>query len=466
MTRSIFNKILLSHIGLILLSTITLALFMSYLVRSNAIDSKRKDLLFKGNAVIELLTPDLLQGRTPSNDALERIGDLAGGVIWLINDKGAVIAGRSPQNWAKRFQEEQQEHTDLFANGPHSWIRPSDRHKDPSIVVALAIPGAPTPIAVFLDAPLTGVNQTVTSLEKILFYSLLASIFTAIIVGYLIARSLTKPIANISQAAKNFTQGNYDSRTSATGNNEIGNLGHTFNMMAESLQQIEQNRRNFLASVSHELKTPVTSIQALSETILDGLAPKPEQQQRYLTTILQETKRLGRLISDLLDLSQLEADELSIVCEKINLQTWLLIETDKIEPLLLQKQITLHMDMPEELPHIWGDADRLGQVFTNLLTNAIRYSPEQSIITISFFAAKEHIAISIRDTGSGISPDDLPYIWDRFYRVDKSRARTCGGTGLGLAITKKLVQAMQGDITVISTLGKGSTFTVTLPIAH
>lgn len=464
MTRSIFNKILLSHIGLILLSTLTLTLFMSYLVRSNAIDSKSKDLLFKGNAVIELLTPDLLAGRIPSNESLEKVSELAGGAIWLINEQGTVIAGRSPRNWSKRFQEEQQEHTDLFTNSPHSWIRPSYRHKDPSIVVALAVPDAPTPIAVFIDAPLIGVSQTVASLEKILFYSLLASIFTAIIVGYMVARSLTKPIANISQAAKDFAQGNYDSRTNATGNNEIGNLGHTFNTMAESLQQIEQNRRNFLANVSHELKTPVTSIQALSETILDGLAPKPEQQQRYISTILQESKRLGRLISDLLDLSQLEADELSIVCERINLQTWLLAEADKIDPLLIQKHLTLQMEIPEQLPHVWGDADRLGQVFTNLLANAIRHSPEKSTIIISLCAIKEHISIAIRDTGSGISPEDLPYIWDRFYRADKSRARAYGGTGLGLAITKKLVQAMQGDITVNSKLGKGSTFTFTLPI--
>ena len=466
MTRSIFNKILLSHIGLILLSTITLALFMSYLVRSNAVDSKRTDLLFKGNAVIELLTPDLIAGRKPSNDALEKISELAGGAIWLINEKGVVIAGRSPRNWSKRFQEEEQEHIDLFTDSPHSWIRPSYSHNDPSIVVALAVPNAPTPIALFLDAPLTGVNQTVASLERILFYSLLASIFTAIIIGYLVARSLTKPIANISQAAKNFAQGNYDSRTTAIGNHEIGNLGHTFNTMAESLQQIEQNRRNFLANVSHELKTPVTSIQALSETILDGLAPNPEQRQRYIATILQESKRLGFLISDLLDLSQLEADELSIICEKINLQTWLLAEADKIEPLLLQKQLTLQMDISEHHPQAWGDSNRLGQVFTNLLTNAIRHSPEQSVITINLSARKEHLAISITDLGSGISPDDLPYIWDRFYRADKSRARSYGGTGLGLAITKKLIQAMHGEITVQSVVGKGSTFTFTLPIAH
>ncbi len=464
MIRSIFSKILLSHIGIILLSTLTLTLFMSYLVRSNAIDSKRQDLLFKGQAVIELLTPNILAGNIPSNESLERISELAGGRIWLINEKGIVLAGDPPNNWSRRFQEDRQEYIDLFTDSPHSWIRPAFR-RDPSIVVAFAIPIAPTPIVVFLDAPIIGVNKTLASLERILLYSLLASILTAIIAGFLIARSLTKPIANISQAAKDFANGNYDRRTTATDNNEIGSLGRTFNSMADSLTQIEQNRRNFLANVSHELKTPVTSIQALSETILDGLAPKPEQQQRYIGTILQESQRLNRLISDLLDLSQLEADELSIVCEKLDLSSWIKTEANKIEPLLLPKQLTLQLEIPENLPYGWGDADRLEQVLTNLVTNAIRYSPNQSTITIRLATIKHHIAISVIDSGLGISPDDLPYIWDRFYRADKSRARNCGGTGLGLAITKKLVQAMQGDITVHSKIDEGSTFTFTLPIA-
>lgn len=463
MIRSIFSKILLSHIGIILLSTITLTLFMSYLVRSNAVDTKRQDLLFKGRAVVELLTPNLLAGNIPTNESLDRISELAGGRIWLINEKGTVLAGQPPNNWSRRFQEDRQEYIDLFTDSPHSWIRPTYR-RDPSIVVTFAIPEAPTPIVIFLDAPIVGVNKTVSSLERTLLYSLFASVVTAILAGFLIARSLTKPIANISQAAKNFADGDYNSRTTATGNNEIGSLGQTFNTMADSLAEIEQNRRNFLANVSHELKTPVTSIQALSETILDGLAPKPEQQQRYIATILQESQRLDRLISDLLDLSQLEADELSILCEELDLQVWLTTEATKMETLLNPKHLTLQTVIPEQLPPVWSDPIRLGQVLTNLLTNAIRYSPEESTITIHLSATKHQVAISVIDQGPGISPDDVPYIWDRFYRADKSRARTYGGTGLGLAITKKLVHAMQGEISVDSQVGKGSTFTFTLPV--
>ncbi|MBP2628278.1 MAG: integral rane sensor signal transduction histidine kinase [Firmicutes bacterium] len=465
MIRSIFNKILLSHITVILVSTITLALLMSYFIRAQAIDSKRQDLLAKGNAAIELLTPDILAGKLPTDDTLDNISDLVGGTIWLINENGTVIAGQPSQGWLRRFKENQQEISDLFTGNPQTWTRAARKRNISSITVALPIPDAPNPTAIFLDASITGVNNTVFAAERILFYSLIAGIFTAVILGLLISRSLTKPIANISQAARNFAKGDYDSRTTATTNDEIGSLGRTFNSMAESLNQIEQNRRNFLANVSHELRTPVTSIQALSETILDGMAPKPEQQQRYLTTIVQESKRLSRLINDLLDLSQLEADELSIVCQQINLKAWLLAEIDKIQPLLAKKKLTIHTDIPKHLPTVWGDIDRTAQVFTNLITNAIRHAPEGSAIDISLYTAQQHIAMAIADHGTGIPLADLPHIWDRFYRGDKSRARNHGGTGLGLAITKKLVQAMDGDIIVYSIPGQGATFTFTLPIA-
>lgn len=464
MTRSIYNRILLSHIAVILLSTITLALLMSYLIHSHAIDSKRQDLLAKGTAAIELLAPDIKAGKVPTNDTLDNISDLAGGSIWLINENGTVIAGQPPIGWLNSSKESEQEISDLFTGNPQTWTRPA-RKRNSSITVALPIPAAPKPMAIFLDAPIVGVNKAVSAMDKILLYSLAAGIFTAIILGLLISRSLTKPIANITQSARNFAKGDYESRTTATGNDEIGSLGRTFNTMAESLMQIEQNRRDFLANVSHELRTPVTSIQALSETILDGLAPKPEQQQRYLTTIVSESKRLTRLINDLLDLSQLEADELSITCEQLDLKLWLLTETDKIQPLLTPKQLTLNIDLPTHLPTVWGDTDRLSQVFTNLISNAIRHSPENHAIDISISASRQHAAVTITNYGPGILPEDLPYIWDRFYRADKSRARNHGGTGLGLAITKKLVQAMQGDITVSSIPGHGAAFTFTLPIA-
>jgi signal transduction histidine kinase len=371
-----------------------------------------------------------------------------------------------PERWSRKFYAENIEQMNYLFNGqPQSWIYKSRRHTDPSIIVALPVTTVPVPVAIFLSAPIVGINQTTDALETLLIYSLLLGLFTAVVLGLITSRSLTRPIDRISQAAASFAKGNFLSRTTVTADDELGQLGRTFNNMADSLAYVEQNRRDFLANVSHELKTPVASIQALAEAIQDGLADKPGQQERYLSTIVGETHRIGRLISDLLDLAQLDAGELSIREEQVNLKNLLMVQSDKHTALLMEKELTIDFAVPDNLPLILADSDRLTQVLDNLLTNAIRHSTPKSILQIEADNSLPFtVAVSITNQGAGITPDDLPYIWDRFYRVDKSRTRAAGGAGLGLAITRKLIQAMNGDIKVESIPNKHTTFTFTLPV--
>jgi signal transduction histidine kinase len=465
MMRSIFSKIVTSQVVVILLSTLTIMIMMSFLIRSHAIENKRKDLLQKGESAASLLTLAVDAGRFPSDETLKRIGELVGGNLWIIDKEGNVLSGHPPLGWPKRFRENQAKISSLFNGAPKSWVRIDRRHSDPSIVVAFPLSHIATPTVLFIDDPIQGVNETVDALDKLLFYSLLAGLLTAIISGLVISRSLTKPIGNISLAAQQFAKGNYASRTSAIGSDEIGSLGRTFNNMAQSLSHIEQNRRDFLANVTHELKTPVTSIQALSEAILDGLAVTVEQQRRYLTSIVQECRRINRLVQDLLDLAQLEAGELSIHPVPLDAALFIRQEAERFHALLLDKNLNLQISIPDSLPKIVADPDRLSQILSNLISNAVRYSPPSSTLYILAKLHGHHTAFSVQDEGSGIPPDALPYIWERFYRVDNSRSRVGGGTGLGLAITKKLIQTMGGEITVTSRLNQGTTFTFTLPNA-
>ena len=466
MIRSIFSKLLLSHIVVILVSTITLGLLFTYLVRWQVVENKRHELLHDGNTVISLLTPTISAGRIPSDHILGHMSDLVGASLWLINQNGTVIAGKPPERWATRFFPENTDKiASLFAGTPQSWMRTERRNADPAIIVALPIPDAPVPTALFLYAPIVGINKTTDTLERLLLYALLLGVFSAVVVGFVTSRSLTRPIANISQAAHKFAKGDYLSRTTATANDEIGSLGRTFNGMAESLSHTEQNRRDFLANVSHELKTPVASIQALAETILDGLATRPEQQQRYLKAIVDESNRINRLIGDLLDLAQLEAGELSVINEQVDLHLFLTTEKDKYIPLLTEKQLSVKLDIPANIRPVLADPDRLSQIMTNLVSNAIRHALPESDITITVRQTGQEISIAVSDHGPGIPSADLPYIWDRFYRAEKSRVRSGGGTGLGLSIVKELVQTMGGDISVSSIPNTETTFTFTLPIA-
>jgi signal transduction histidine kinase len=451
-----------------LVSIITLGLVLSYLVRNHIVETKRQELFQKGQAIISLIELPLNTQQLPNPTIMHVMGELAGANVWLTNQEGNVLAGRVPERWSRRFYAENPDKmNDLFNGEQQSWIYKSRRHADadPSVIVALPVTTGTMPVAIFLSAPIVGINQTTDALETLLIYSLLLGFLTAVILGLITSRSLTRPIASISQAAANFAKGNFLSRTTVTADDELGQLGRTFNNMAESLAYVEQNRRDFLANVSHELKTPVASIQALAEAIQDGLATKPGQQDRYLSTIVGETHRIGRLISDLLDLAQLEAGELSIQEEKVNLDNLFTAQSDKHTALLTEKNLTLDFAVPDKLPLVLADTDRLTQVLDNLLTNAIRHSiPESTIIIAVDNTMPFTLAVSVSNQGAGIAPEDLPYIWDRFYRADKSRTRTLGGAGLGLAITRKLVQAMNGDITVESIPDKRTTFTFTLPV--
>jgi signal transduction histidine kinase len=332
-------------------------------------------------------------------------------------------------------------------------------------VLFRSVPNTPVQYALFLRTPITGVNKTAQAIEKLLFYAALLSVLAAGAVSFFISRSLTRPISDISRAASRFADGDYSSRSSVSGKDEIGSLGITFNGMAESLADIEQNRRDFLANISHELKTPIASIQALTEAIIDGIVDTPEQRQRYLSNILSETGRINRLIRELSDLSALEAGKLTIQLQNIDLKEFFLAETEKYVSLLAERNLHWHTVIPDNLPLVKADRDRLTQVFANLITNAVRYAPGGSALGLKLVAGRKFVSIAVSDSGPGIAPDDLPYIWDRFYRADKSRARQYGGSGLGLFITRNLVHAMGGEITVESTPGKGATFTFTLPVA-
>lgn len=463
MIRSIFGRLLLSHIVIILLTTVIFGIFISFLIREHVVENKRRELLAKGSVVVALIAPTIASGYAPNR--LDLIGDLVGVNIWALDQQGKVLAGNPPPRWIRLVTESTGQFDPVFAGTPQSWVRNARNQPDPSITVAIPIPGTRVPSALFLYSPIIGINQTVQALDRLLIIAMLVGTVAATLLGFFIARSLTRPIANISRAAVRFAGGDYTSRAQATGNDEIGQLGNVFNSMAESLAHTEQNRREFLANVSHELKTPVASIQALAEALHDGMVERPEQRQRYLSTIVEESLHIDRLIRDLLDLAQLEAGELSIVPERINLATYLPNELVKYDHLLAEKRLKTVLDIPSSAPAVLADPGRLSQIIANLLGNAIRYSPDGATIDIAVKEVYSRIAVSVADHGPGIPPADQPHLWDRFYRVDKSRSRSAGGTGLGLAITKRLVTAMGGDVSVYSVPGAGATFTFTLPPA-
>ncbi|MGD8406373.1 MAG: ATP-binding protein [Anaerolineales bacterium] len=291
-----------------------------------------------------------------------------------------------------------------------------------------------------------------------LFFMLMASLL-----GGLAFRRLGTPFADIMSATDAIAKGDLSVRLSESDRRRgpLDNLARRFNNMVAELERAEQQRRNMTADIAHELRTPLHIIQGNLEGMLDGVYEPTEEN---ITDTLEETRLLARLVEDLQTLSLAEAGQLPLHPTRFLLADLLTDAATGFESRAAAQNVTLRVDIPNPSLEIEADYDRLIQVLANLLTNALRHTPEKGRISLQGESISEGIRITVSDTGAGIPAEDLPYIFDRFWRGDKSRARTEGSSGLGLAITKQLVLAHGGVITAKSEVGDGAIFMIELPV--
>ena len=231
------------------------------------------------------------------------------------------------------------------------------------------------------------------------------------------------------------------------------------------IRRLEQVRTDFAANVSHELKTPLTSIRGFVETLENGAIDNPPMAHKFLRIIMLETERLTRLINDILSISKLESGSDEVTIERLRLDKMAFDVADMLSIHAGEKQVTIDCHMNSEPVNIMGNSDRVEQMLINLIENAIKYNKPGGSVTVQVFSNGEEANIAISDTGIGIAEENLPRLFERFYRVDKGRSRQMGGTGLGLAIVKHIVRSMNGEIEVHSKLGEGTEFLITLPLA-
>lgn len=305
------------------------------------------------------------------------------------------------------------------------------------------------------------------SVHKSLAWVGMAVLAAGLAASYFVARSITVPLRNLSRAAEQIEKGNFDQQVSVETKDEVGHLAAIFNRMAETLAVNTSLRRQFLANIAHELRTPLAIIQGHLEGMVDGVI-EPNQEQ--LSSLHEEAIRLNRLITDLRDLSLAEVRQLALEKSTTDVNQIISRAVYMLKPLADAKDIDVNCTLDEKLPEIEADADRVSQVFYNILVNAIRYSPTKSVVKVVTVQAeiegRPWLKVSVEDNGPGIAREDIPHIFDHFYRGDKSRDRKSGGSGLGLAIVKQLVEIHGGRVAVESKLGKGSVFQVLLPVVQ
>ena len=300
-------------------------------------------------------------------------------------------------------------------------------------------------------------------LTRVLSLTAIAGGVVAIVAGILMSRSLTAPLNELAEAARAIGARNLSRRVEVSGSDEIVEVAQAFNEMAAELEQAETLRRNLMADVAHELRTPLSVLQGNLQAILDDVYSLDKAE---VASLYDQTRLLSRLVNDLHELTLAEAGQLPMDVEPTNLANLISITVNTFNPVAEPKGVTVSTQLPDGLPVVLVDPARLTQVLHNLLTNALRHTSGGDSIWVQASCDDANVRLVVRDTGEGIPPEHLPYVFDRFYRADPARSRALGGAGLGLAITRAIVEAHGGQISAASdgVPGHGSAFTIRLPL--
>ena len=345
-----------------------------------------------------------------------------------------------------------------------SWQR-SERVKEEQLARGLPIPSEGQTVA-FLITESPGERLGILErafLQRVNLSVILAGVLgvvVALFLGGLLFMQITRPLGRLRDAARKLAQGDLSQRVEVDSSDEIGELAQAFNEMAESLQRTEELRKNMVADIAHELRTPLAVIQGHLEALQDRVFAPTEEN---IGVIHEETLLLARLVDDLRDLALADAGQLEIERGPVDLVVLISRVVTSTRKRASEKGVLLVEEVPERLPEVRADAQRIGQVVSNLLSNGITHTPSGGKVTVAAKEVDRWVEVRVTDTGPGVPPEEMPYLFERFYRSDRSRSRAQGGSGLGLAIVKQLVEAHGGRIWAESEVGRGATFVFTLP---
>lgn len=332
---------------------------------------------------------------------------------------------------------------------PHADLRDAGG----ATVGTLYVAGAPS------KAP-SGVELFAASLNRTLLTAGAISAAIALLAAIFLSRRILRPVESLTAAVRQMEKGDLSRRVETASKDEIGELARAFNSMADNLARVERLRRNMVGDVAHELRTPLTNIRCHLEALQDKVvSPTPE----IIDSLYEEALLLNRLIDDLQDLALVEAGQISLKPERLSVRNEAAQAVGAMRQSLENNGLTLRIDIPQDCPDVFADSKRFGQILRNLLNNAITHTFDGGKITVRARATGSRVEVTVEDTGSGIAAEDLPFVFERFYRADASRSRATGGAGLGLAIVRQIVEAHCGAIGIESETGRGTKIHFTLP---
>ncbi|SEB60403.1 HAMP domain-containing sensor histidine kinase [Paenibacillus sp. GP183] len=471
--QSLYLKIFLSFLATCVLFFVGLGVFWNYYFTDLFYKDKKVLLQSRYTEVTRLLN-SFQDGSISTRELRITVRLLArsiNGQILLVDSKGAVMNGSSNLEGAALppFMDS------LFVNGVKGKsgfeiAKPEGGANQKNNIFAYYAPSqlSGQPIVVLLQVPAGDISETIAAVRINILVPLLFSLLAVGLILFIISRMLAKPIQQINRAALDLANGDFSTRVPVTTHDEVGQLASSFNFMVDQLEHWEGTRQEFLANVSHELRSPLTTLRGFIIAMNDRVIPE-EKYSHYLQLCDFEVQRLQRLVNDLLDLARIENSADSFRLQPVNLLAKLEDVLELLRSPIEQRGLSLQMIVPYP-GHvaIWAllDPDRFAQIVQNLVYNAMQFTPAGGEITLAVEANEEEVHLYVRDTGVGMPAEELARIWDRFYKADESRTlRTDGGsgTGLGLTIVKHLISGMNGTIEVQSRVGEGTEFRIVFP---
>ncbi|MEL7563669.1 MAG: HAMP domain-containing sensor histidine kinase [Dehalobacterium sp.] len=448
MRRTIFKRLFFSYGITLILGFGILALLLLQLFNQYFIETKKELLIEQGRKISEELVLGLYTGRMDQkrlHDDLQVLDEFLNARIWMVDNRGTIFGVSSSRE--EKYLGEKISDKQILALSQGEMINEmgtfGGKLGEPSLTVGYpfyfnnAFKGG-----ILIHASLPEVQKTFTDIYKMTIWAILFAGLAAYVVLYFQVKKISRPLKEISEAAKIIAGGEFQQRLNINTNDEIEELAKSFNHMAESLEKIEENRRNLIADISHDLRSPMTLVRGFIEGILDGTIPQ-DRQEHYLDIVLAESKRLIKMTNDLLELNQMQQGKVEVKKQVFELNEAIRRKLVSFETRIKEKNLSVALVLFQESVKVVSDISFVDRVLTNLLDNAIKFTPSRGKIVIKTSDHKQQVWVEIINTGVTMDQHELRKIWDRFHKRDTSRGECKSGFGLGLAIVKEMVGHLQ-----------------------
>lgn len=468
---SLANQLLFTYLLVITFALVAVSLWALFAIKSESVNDLRNSLEVEAvHLALEIdndLSLDSVNSRQRIKNAVDRHANRLQLSITVVDRDGKVLADSNARSQSANGENisNESEINDALAGIVAIYTRNSRRTNTNWLYVAYPVRASGQTAGVIrVGVPLTEIEQRLHR-DLIVFLEIISATWIiTILISLWLARRVNRPLEEMSAMARRIAaSGDISESVPVKRPDEIGELAGSFNQMIMRLREQEKVRQEFIANASHELKTPTMAIGSVVEALQAGAAEDPNLRLQFLESLERLVDRQSGLLQDLLDISQLDAGQVMKTTD-VNVQNLLQDAVEQVRPQAEKKDLSLTVNAETDGTVVNGNAMRLQRALVNILTNAVKYTPHQGAITVNARVdEKGLVEIKIEDTGQGIESEDLPRIFERFYRADKARSRASGGSGLGLAITREILTRHNGSVDVVSQVGQGSIFTVKLP---